>query len=220
MEINNNSASNTTPQSKKQKPVTNPVVNVNRSNNSNKNNPKAVNDDTLSNNNSKRSNKIKRLTSDSNMQLENNTKTIVKKQTVSVKSITKMNMNQEIKSSNSSSSSSSSNLSIEQNLDNKQIKTIQITTNTIDSARIVTINNNEANSIRLIDENSLKNINFIKPSELFSNSNKIQVKTNDSMSQIKQPTTECVSNKNENSLKKLEAEFENNYIFKVKKVCS
>lgn len=238
--------------------------NNNSTNISNKNNPKALNDDNLNkskNNKFKRLNADSNMpldstpTSSSSSSGSNSTatntnpsnsisspvvtttkpnKNVIKKQTVSVKTkliTTQPSTSADLKSTSStSSSSSSSNLS---DLEATSSKFKSLSIETTGTARLVTLN--DRNEIKIIDENTLKSINFIKPCELFQSTvtttatttippslSKTQPnKTVDSSSASAPKTqllSECMNNKSESNLKKLEAEFENNFVFKAKKV--
>ena len=240
MEINSNS--NSENQKKNKKTIHN-ITTINNNNNNNidnKSNLKAVND-----NNKKNNNKIRQ--SDNNMHFENNnsngttTNKNVKKQTVSVKTIVKMNAPQNIDSkssdSGSSSSSSSSNLSVEPNTtttttNNNNKQTVLIKSNSIETSTknrllplMSSVPSNQVDNIyKLTDEN----VKFIKPSEFFvaqnittnANINLVQRIHTKSVSELSNQSNINNNNKTqfETNLKKQEADFENNFIFKIKKV--
>lgn len=243
MEINSNS--NSENQKKNKKTIHN-ITTINNNNNiDNKSNLKAVND-----NNKKNNNKIRQ--SDNNMHFENNnnnnsngitTNKNVKKQTVSVKTIVKMNAPQNIDSkssdSGSSSSSSSSNLSVEPNTtttttatNNNNKQTVLIKSNSIETSTknrllplMSSVPSNQVDNIyKLTDEN----VKFIKPSEFFvaqnittnANINLVQRIHTKSVSELSNQSNINNNNKTqfETNLKKQEADFENNFIFKIKKV--
>jgi len=251
MEINSNktTASNSENHKKNKKTIHN-ITTINNNNNNNidnKSNLKAVND-----NNKKNNNKIKQ--SDNNMHFENNnnnnnnsngitTNKNVKKQTVSVKTIVKMNAPQNIDSkssdSGSSSSSSSSNLSVEPNsttttttTNNNNKQTVLIKSNSIETSTknrllplMSSVPSNQVDNIyKLTDEN----VKFIKPSEFFvaqnittnANINLVQRIHTKSVSELSNQSNINNNNKTqfETNLKKQEADFENNFIFKIKKV--
>jgi hypothetical protein len=243
MEINSNS--NSENQKKNKKTIHN-ITTINNNNIDNKSNLKAVND-----NNKKNNNKIRQ--SDNNMHFENNnnnnnnsngitTNKNVKKQTVSVKTIVKMNAPQNIDSkssdSGSSSSSSSSNLSVEPNTttttatNNNNKQNVLIKSNSIETSTknrllplMSSVPSNQVDNIyKLTDEN----VKFIKPSEFFvaqnittnANINLVQRIHTKSVSELSNQSNINNNNKTqfETNLKKQEADIENNFIFKIKKV--